>query len=143
MEVHTVREAVRQRYAGIVRSAVDGEEGGCCRPHPLADDLPIRSGCCDSVAGGGNLGRVGEYSDDELASVPAGANLGLGCGNPQAIANLKPGETVLDLGCGAGLDCFLAARQVGESGRVIGVDMTPEMLCRARENARKVGYTNV
>ena len=89
------------------------------------------------------LGRVLGYSDDELSAAPAGANLGLGCGNPQAIANLKPGETVLDLGCGAGFDCFLAARQVGESGRVIGVDMTPEMLARARENARKGGYTNV
>lgn len=143
MDAHSVREAVRQRYAGIVRNAVDGEGGGCCGPQPFADDLPIRSGCCDSVAGVRDLRRVLGYSDDELASVPAGANLGLGCGNPQAIANLKPGETVLDLGCGTGLDCFLAARQVGESGRVIGVDMTPEMLRRARENARKGGYTNV
>jgi len=95
------------------------------------------------VAGVNDLGRALGYSDEELAAAPAGANLGLGCGNPQAIAGLKPGEVVLDLGSGAGFDCFLAARQVGESGRVIGVDMTPEMLQRARENARAGGYTNV
>ena len=78
------------------------------------------------------------YSDAELAAVPDGANLGLGCGNPQAIAALKPGEVVIDLGSGAGFDCFLAARQVGASGRVIGVDMTHEMLKKARENAAKI-----
>jgi ubiquinone/menaquinone biosynthesis C-methylase UbiE len=78
-----------------------------------------------------------------LDSVPAKADMGLGCGNPQAIAALKPGEVVLDLGSGGGLDCFLSARQVGPTGRVIGVDMTPEMVALARENARKGGYTNV
>jgi len=83
------------------------------------------------------------YSDAEVAQVPEGANLGLGCGNPQAIAALQPGETVLDLGAGAGFDCFLAARQVGESGAVIGVDMTPEMVDRAREHAAKAGARNV
>jgi len=83
------------------------------------------------------------YSDVELAAVPDGANLGLGCGNPQAIAALKPGETVIDLGSGAGFDCFLAAGQVGETGRVIGIDMTHEMLKKARENAGKIGARNV
>jgi SAM-dependent methyltransferase len=83
------------------------------------------------------------YSGDELASVPEGANLGLGCGNPQAIAALQPGETVLDLGSGGGFDCFLASKQVGEAGRVIGVDMTAEMIGKARDNARRGGYTNV
>jgi len=83
------------------------------------------------------------YSLEELLSAPAGANLGLGCGNPQAIADLKPGEVVLDLGSGGGLDCFLAARQVGEGGRVIGVDMTPEMIGRARQNAEASGFRNV
>ena len=78
-----------------------------------------------------------------LSSVPAGADLGLGCGNPQAIAAIRPGETVLDLGSGAGFDCFLAARQVGAEGRVVGVDMTPPMIEKARANARKVGATNV
>ncbi|MGQ9705239.1 MAG: arsenite methyltransferase, partial [Actinomycetota bacterium] len=83
------------------------------------------------------------YSREELESVPEGANLGLGCGNPVALASLREGETVLDLGSGSGLDCFLAARRVGEKGRVIGVDMTPEMLEGARENARRGGYSNV
>jgi ubiquinone/menaquinone biosynthesis C-methylase UbiE len=83
------------------------------------------------------------YSQEELTKVPEGADLGLGCGNPQAIAALKPGETVLDLGSGAGFDCFLAADQVGSLGKVIGVDMTPEMLAKARENARRGGYENV
>ena len=83
------------------------------------------------------------YAEEELRSVPEGANLGLGCGNPVAFASLKEGETVLDLGSGAGLDCFLAANKVGEKGRVIGVDMTPEMIDKARENARKGRYKNV
>ena len=83
------------------------------------------------------------YSEAEIAAVPDGANLGLGCGNPQAIAALKPGETVVDLGSGAGFDCFLAATQVGAQGRVIGVDMTHEMLRKARDNAAKLGAKNV
>jgi ubiquinone/menaquinone biosynthesis C-methylase UbiE len=86
--------------------------------------------------------RVG-YSDAELAAVPEGANLGLGCGNPQAIAAMRPGETVVDLGSGAGFDCFLAAQQVGAEGRVIGVDMTHEMLAKARANAASVDAANV
>ena len=83
------------------------------------------------------------YSPEEMQAVPEGANLGLGCGNPVALASLKEGETVLDLGSGAGFDTFLAARAVGKSGRVIGVDMTPEMVDKARGNARKGGYENV
>lgn len=83
------------------------------------------------------------YLIEDLDSVPAGADMGLGCGNPQAIAALQPGQVVLDLGSGGGLDCFLAARRVGLQGRVIGVDMTPDMVARARENARKSGYANV
>jgi arsenite methyltransferase len=86
--------------------------------------------------------RIG-YDDDQLAAVPGGANLGVGCGNPTAIDTLRPGEVVVDLGSGAGMDAFLAARQVGPTGHVIGVDMTDAMLARARENARKVGITNV
>ncbi len=89
------------------------------------------------------LGRRIGYSDDELGAVPEGANLGVGCGNPTAIDRLRPGETVVDLGSGAGMDAFLAARQVGPSGRVIGVDMTDAMLEKARENARKVGLEGV
>jgi ubiquinone/menaquinone biosynthesis C-methylase UbiE len=83
------------------------------------------------------------YSKEELNSVVEGANLGLGCGNPTAIGNLRQGEIVLDLGSGGGFDCFLAAKKVGDKGRVIGVDMTPEMLSRARKNAVKMGTTNV
>jgi SAM-dependent methyltransferase len=83
------------------------------------------------------------YSATELASVPEGANLGLGCGNPQAIAAMQPGEVVVDLGSGAGFDCFLAVQQVGPRGRVLGVDMTHEMLKKARENAVKVAAANV
>jgi ubiquinone/menaquinone biosynthesis C-methylase UbiE len=83
------------------------------------------------------------YTDEDMDAVPEGANLGLGCGNPVALASLKEGETVLDLGSGAGFDCFLAAKKVGKSGKVIGVDMTPEMIDKARENARKSGFSNV
>jgi arsenite methyltransferase len=83
------------------------------------------------------------YTDKELTSVPEGSNLGLGCGNPQAIAALKKGETVLDLGSGAGFDVFLAARQIGEEGKVIGLDMTPEMISKARTNAARGNFTNV
>jgi SAM-dependent methyltransferase len=83
------------------------------------------------------------YTSEAVAVVPEGANMGLGCGNPHAIAQLKPGEIVLDLGCGGGFDCFLASPQVGDHGKVIGVDMTPEMIAKARENVRKGEYTNV
>ena len=115
--------------------------GSCCSDGPApscADESPQQAaaGCCQDAPAmpcaeemSKNLG----YSDEELAGAPEGANLGLGCGNPQAIAALHPGETVLDLGSGGGFDCFLAARQVGESGHVIGVDMTPEMIHRARD----------
>lgn len=122
-----LRRAVRQRYGNVGRS------GGCCST--------ATSSCCSSSPQA-TAQQIG-YSGAELAAVPAEANLGLGCGNPLAIAALKPGEVVLDLGCGGGLDCFLAARAVGETGRVIGVDMTPEMIERARTAARKGGFANV
>ena len=114
-----VRGAVRERYAEI--ATLQG--GSCCGGG---------ASCCspaDMAATSAHLG----YSQEELEAVPEGSNLGLGCGNPQAIAALKPGETVLDLGSGAGFDCFLAAKQVGAAGKVIGVDMTPDMLSRARQ----------
>lgn len=134
MEQHNpdaVREAVRDSYGKVAT----GQQSGCCSSSSSA--------CCGSSdIATVDSRRIG-YSDDELAAAPAGANLGLGCGNPQAIAALTPGEVVLDLGSGAGFDCFLAARQVGLSGRVIGVDMTPDMLAKARENARTGGYINV
>jgi SAM-dependent methyltransferase len=125
-----VKKAVRESYARIA------EQGSscCCGPS---------SSCCGGTDTLKEISRGIGYSDDELSAVPDGANLGLGCGNPIALASLKEGETVLDLGSGAGFDCFLAANNVGEKGRVIGVDMTPAMIARAKENARKGDYTNV
>ena len=126
-----IRRQVRDAYGAVARA----ESAGCCAPG---------TGCCapsdQDVAE--LLSRGIGYSAEETAAVPEGANLGLGCGNPQAIAALKPGETVLDLGSGAGFDAFLAARQVGASGSVIGVDMTPDMVSKARANAVKGGYAN-
>lgn len=118
-----IRTQVRSAYGRVAQGA-----GGCS------------VGCCDTE-GAGSL-ALG-YTPEDLASVPEGADLGLGCGNPQAIAALQPGETVLDLGSGAGFDCFLAARRVGRTGRVIGVDMTPEMVVKARNNARRAQAANV
>jgi len=132
MDAHETRAAVRNRYAQTAQAS-----GGCC------DTTATASGCCGGTISADDLAKTIGYSDEELQMVPSGANLGLGCGNPQAIASLKPGETVLDLGSGAGFDCFLAARQVGEAGHVIGVDMTPEMLAKARQNARDGGFANV
>lgn len=120
-----VRDTVREHYGKVAETS--GRVG--CAP-----------GCCGPSANAS--ARLG-YSSDELAGAPEGADLGLGCGNPQAIAALRPGETVLDLGSGAGFDCFLAARQVGPAGRVIGVDMTPQMVSKARENARTAQVNNV
>lgn len=118
-----VRAQVRTAYAKVARGQ-DGCAVGCC-----------------GTQGSGSL-TLG-YTQDDLASVPEGADLGLGCGNPQAIAALRPGETVLDLGSGGGFDCFLAAKRVGRNGQVIGVDMTPEMVAKARANAQRVNATNV
>jgi arsenite methyltransferase len=103
--------------------------------------------CCSCDCGSGNdakkqSGKVG-YSKKEMDAVPNGSNLGLGCGNPTALASIRKGETILDLGAGAGFDCFLAANETGPKGRVIGIDMTPEMIKKARENAKKGGYKNV
>ncbi len=126
-----IRQAVRQQYGSIA------ESGGCgCGP----------SACCGSTtdtADADTLSQALGYSANETAVVPEGSNMGLGCGNPQAIANLKADEIVLDLGSGGGFDCFLAARQVGDTGHVIGVDMTPAMVSKARANAEKGGYRNV
>ena len=118
-----VRDFVRETYGKVA----SGQQNGCC-----GQDRP-------SATAADKLG----YSPQEIAALPEGADLGLGCGNPQAIASSKPGETVLDLGSGAGFDCFLASRSVGASGHVIGVDMTPEMLAKARANAVKANITNV
>lgn len=123
-----IRQQVRDAYGAIARSGGCGCGPSCCTPSDQSVAELLSQG----------LG----YSAEETAAVPDGTNLGLGCGNPQAIAALKPGETVLDLGSGAGFDAFLAARAVGETGRVIGVDMTPDMVSKARANAAKGGYSN-
>jgi arsenite methyltransferase len=129
MKKEEVRKVVREGYAKVAKggSSCCSSSNSCCGASTVAEDISKKVG----------------YSDKELDSVPEGANLGLGCGNPVALASLKEGEIVLDLGSGAGFDCFLAAKRVGKTGRVIGVDMTPEMLEKARENARKDDYKNV
>lgn len=125
-----IKKTVRQRYASAARSGKS-----CC---------PQFFSCCGSQEEPqSDAGLAVGYSEEELQAIPVEANLGLGCGNPTALADLKPGETVLDLGSGAGIDCFLAARWVGPAGRVIGVDMTPEMVERARANAIRGGYSSV
>lgn len=131
----TIRATVRARYAGAVGkagpTAAPAAEAGCC-----GRDSP--DPCCDSGDCGSSV-----YSAEDRAKLPSGADLGLGCGNPGALADLRPGELVVDLGSGAGVDCFLAAHRVGPSGRAIGVDMTPEMVAKARELARSSDLPNV
>ena len=129
MKDEKIKQVVRDGYARIAqqdsprRLLVDS----CCGTADLAQDISKKIG----------------YTEEELKTVPEGANLGLGCGNPVALASLNEGETVLDLGAGAGFDCFLAAGKVGRTGKVIGVDMTSEMVEKARQNAKKDNYGNV
>jgi SAM-dependent methyltransferase len=122
-----IRTVVREKYGAIA------DQGGTC----CDEGTGCGCGCVSDT-----LSAIG-YSAEEAAAIPEGANLGLGCGNPLAYAAVRPGETVLDLGSGGGIDCFLAAREVGPAGRVIGVDMTPAMIERARANAAKSGASNV
>ena len=141
----TIKKAVRDTYGGIARRFVD--DGGCggkaqagcgCGTQPTS--------CCGSSAETARDTGVaaGLYAAEDLAGLPDGATAAsLGCGDPTAIASLKPGDVVLDLGAGGGIDCFLAANKVGPEGRVIGLDMTPEMIKLARRNAKEMGLTNV
>ncbi|MFF2876408.1 arsenite methyltransferase [Gottfriedia sp. NPDC057991] len=131
LEKDSIRQTVRDNYKKVALNVVEKD---CCGT----------TSCCSSTDNtlSNYTNKLG-YSNEELQSVPKGSNMGLGCGNPQAIANIKPGETVLDLGSGGGFDCFLAVRKVGESGRVIGVDMTPEMISKARSNAERNSFENV
>ena len=122
MRKEKIKKVVRERYAKFARQG--------------------RS-CCGSAASVQDISKKIGYGEQELKAAPEGANLGLGCGNPVALASLREGETVLDLGSGAGFDCFLVADKVGKRGRVIGVDMTPEMIEKARENAREGNYKNI
>jgi arsenite methyltransferase len=128
MKEENVKKIVRTRYAKVAKT-----KGSCCSPN---------TSCCSGTTDT-QISKMIGYNQNQLNQVPEGANLGLGCGNPTALASLKPGERVLDLGSGAGFDCFLAAKKVGDKGKVIGVDMTPEMLDKARKNAAKANYANV
>jgi arsenite methyltransferase len=126
-----IKRVVREKYGSIAKSA--GKQASCCSA----------SSCCQGTLTAETVSsRIG-YTSEDMDSVPQGANLGLGCGNPVALASLKEGETVIDLGSGAGFDCFLASAKVGNTGRVIGIDMTAEMLEKARNNAATGGYKNV
>jgi len=129
MKKEDTKRIVRQGYAKV---AMQGSS--CCGPS---------KSCCGTTDTALDISKKIGYTEEELRSIPDGANLGLGCGNPVAIASLKEGETVVDLGSGPGLDCFLAADKVGTKGKVIGVDMTPEMIEKARENADKGSYSKV
>ncbi|PIW49677.1 MAG: arsenite S-adenosylmethyltransferase [Zetaproteobacteria bacterium CG12_big_fil_rev_8_21_14_0_65_54_13] len=134
VEADKIRQHVRKSYADVAEASNDG---GCCG---------VESSCCgvsDDTAINTLISTRLGYSADDLAKVPAGADMGLGCGNPRAIASLTAGEVVIDLGSGGGFDAFLAAGEVGESGHVIGIDMTPAMLSKARANAEKGRFTNV
>lgn len=129
-----IRNQVRESYAKVAEASNSNEacgiESSCCG---VSDDIDINT--LNSL-------RLG-YSDDDLEQTPGGADMGLGCGNPRAIAELSAGETVVDLGSGGGFDAFLAAREIGESGKVIGIDMTPTMISKARNNADKANFENV
>jgi SAM-dependent methyltransferase len=126
-----IRKVVRETYGEIAENTKPG--CGCSGDHGLSGNALTAEQLSEAMG----------YSGADVSSVPEGANMGLGCGNPQAIASLKPGETVLDLGSGGGFDCFLAADAVGKNGHVIGVDMTPEMIGKARANAETGGFDNV
>jgi SAM-dependent methyltransferase len=130
MNDEEIKKKVREGYAGVAQANCS-----CC--------APVDSCCAPGPSTAETVAKGVGYTDEELSAIPEGANLGLGCGNPVAMASLSDGEMVLDLGSGAGVDCFIAAGKVGPRGRVIGVDMTPEMIDRARENASRGGYDNV
>lgn len=129
MEEKEIRKKIREGYAKIAR-----ENSSCCA---------TATSCCAGTDRVSTISKGIGYSEKEITSVPEGSNMGLGCGNPTALASIKEGETVLDLGAGGGFDCFLAAEKVGDNGRVIGVDMTPEMVEKARENAKEESFKNV
>jgi arsenite methyltransferase len=165
MDQEKIRETVRERYGSIAKAGGITPEPtpatSCCAPGEIQKQTLPMASCCapadDGVKGESSccgtddfslekmaayMGKLG-YSKEDLASVPDGANMMLGCGNPLALASIKPGETVVDLGSGGGFDCFLAAKEVGETGCVIGVDMTSDMITKARRNAEKIQTKNV
>ena len=159
-----IRESVRDRYGKIARAGGKKSDSNqtpsccgpiqisteplemvsCCGPADTTAEKDQSSACCGpSDFSVEKMAAYMGYSKEDLESVPEGSNMGLGCGNPVALATLKPGETVVDLGSGGGFDCFLASKEVGETGKVIGVDMTPDMVSKARKNAEKIEIQNV
>ncbi len=165
MDKEKIRETVRERYGSIAKGGSVLPEttpaASCCAPSATPKQTLPMASCCAPVDTAAKaeasccgtedfstekmaayMGKLG-YSKEDLAGVPDGANMMLGCGNPLALASVKPGETVVDLGCGGGFDCFLAAKEVGETGRVIGVDMTSDMITKARRNVEKIQTKNV
>jgi SAM-dependent methyltransferase len=143
-----IRESVRESYGKIAKAGGVKTEpiqtASCCGPADTATEADQSASCCGpSDHSVEKMSQIMGYTKEEIESVPEGANMALGCGNPVALASLKPGETVVDLGSGGGFDCFLAAKEVGEDGKVIGVDMTPDMISKARRNAEKAGTSNI
>ncbi|MBU2648162.1 arsenite methyltransferase [bacterium] len=160
MDSEKIRETVRERYGSIARAnrnETPDASGSCCGPNAITLETVSSASCCGSDSDKtqntsccGSTEITSEqmavligYNEGDLKAIPEGANMNLGCGNPVALASLKKGETVVDLGCGGGFDCFLAAREVGEEGQVIGVDMTADMISKARDNAKKASVENV
>ncbi len=129
MKKEDIKEVIKKEYGEIAK-----QKKSCCN---------LANSCCGNIKTAKNVSKRIGYTDNDISTVPKGANLGLGCGNPIALASLKEGEVVLDLGSGAGFDTFLAANKVGDNGKVIGIDITPEMIEKARENAEKGKYKNV
>ncbi|MFX1346521.1 MAG: arsenite methyltransferase [Promethearchaeota archaeon] len=153
MQDEKIRKIVRERYAKIAESSKgysccsptttpEISASSCCNPSTTSETNSSSSCCGDVILSPNYSSKIG-YTEEEQKSVPQGSDLGLGCGNPTAFASIKEGETVVDLGSGAGFDCFLAANKVGNMGKVIGVDMTPQMIDTSRENAYKGNYENV
>ena len=143
-----IRQAVRERYGKVAinnnLAAITDRATSCCGQSDTSSGKAAAESCCGShEITSQQLSTLMGYSKEDMDSAPEGSNMGLGCGNPVALASLKPGETVVDLGSGGGFDCFLAARQVGDTGKVIGVDMTPDMVSKARSNAKKMGTDTV
>jgi len=157
-----IRASVRETYAKIARkggvASESNNRASCCSPAEFPTSTDPMASCCGPSAGPNaaessgcvppgvsaeHMSAVMGYTQKDIESVPEGANMGLGCGNPVALSSLKSGETVVDLGSGGGFDCFLAAKEVGQSGKIIGIDMTPDMVSKARRNAEKVDAENV
>jgi ubiquinone/menaquinone biosynthesis C-methylase UbiE len=134
MKQEEIKKAVKDRYGSIAESSA-----GC----GCSGDASTVQSCCGPANTADAIAKVVGYTEEELRSIPEGANMGLGCGNPVALASLAPGEVVLDLGSGGGVDCFIASKLVGKTGRVIGVDMTAEMIEKANANAKRGGFDNV